>query len=121
MRKRSRHEIHVDLMQAILGHTDPKDIATSTHLPLSDTLKHLDFLVSEGFVRIPRRAKKEREYRLTPTGSEALEGYLDLGKTRSKHRDLLSSRLHNKVESGFSEPDIESLDAKPHLIAQIRD
>jgi len=80
MRRRSRLETYLDLIQAVSLNGNSIDIGKQVSLPLSDVEKHLSFLASQGFIRITKQEKQRIRYELTAKGFEALEALQELTK-----------------------------------------
>jgi len=78
MRTRSRLEIYIDLLRAVTNQSDPVDIARKANLTLSVTEKHLDFLASQGLVKIAGLDKNRARYGRSPRGLEVLEALQNL-------------------------------------------
>lgn len=73
MKRRSKLEIYLDLLRAVSQSGKPTRIGNQANLSWKDTLKHLDFLELQGFIRVVKEKRGRIEYRLTPKGLEALE------------------------------------------------
>ena len=59
---------------AVSQTSKPTRIGNQANLSWRDTKRHLEFLVSQGFVTVVKGEKERRiEYRLTKKGFEALE------------------------------------------------
>jgi predicted transcriptional regulator len=78
MRRRSRLEIYLDLLQAVSKNPKLADVAKKARLSSSTTTNHLAFLASQGFVSNSITDDNKIEYELTAKGFEALMAFLRL-------------------------------------------
>ena len=81
MRRRSRLEIYLDLLNAVSRSPNFIDVAKKTKLSLSTATKHLTFLASQGFISTLIIDDGKIEYELTAKGFEALMAFLRLSTT----------------------------------------
>ena len=72
MRKRSRLEIYLDVLEAVSKVGKLTHIGNLANLSWKDTVKHLGFLELNGFVKRNKRKDGSEEYILTQKGLEAL-------------------------------------------------
>ncbi len=74
MKKRSRYEIYLDILDAVRrkGSTPITRISYSAQLPVDRTKKIVDFLVSKGLLKEENMGDR-RVYRLTERGGAFLE------------------------------------------------
>lgn len=73
MKRRSKMEIYLDLLEAVSKTSKPTRIGNQANLSWKKTQKHLEFLERNGYVRVAKRTKSGRlEYELTKKGFETL-------------------------------------------------
>jgi predicted transcriptional regulator len=81
MRRPSRLEIYLDLLQAVSKHRDPISVGRTLNLSQSDTENHLSFLAQQGLVKTKKQGNNIAKHELTLRGLEALtrfENYLKM-------------------------------------------
>jgi len=87
MKKRSRLEIYLDILEAVSKVGKLTHIGNLANLSWKDTVKHLRFLELNGFVKRDKRKGGGEEYRLTQKGLEALS-------TLRKITEALTSKVN---------------------------
>ncbi len=85
MRNRSRLEIYLDLIRVVSKQSDITSIRRKANLPLGETERHLDFLASQGLVKIVGLDGSRARYELTSRGLDILEAL----QTLTEHRHPL--------------------------------
>ncbi|OYT49780.1 hypothetical protein B6U79_01100 [Candidatus Bathyarchaeota archaeon ex4484_231] len=95
MRRRSKLEIYLDLLQAVSKHRDLMVIARKARLSISTAEKHLSFLGSEGFISTSVLEDSKIDYELTAKGFEALMAFLRLTAKENRFSDTnLTLKTH---------------------------
>ena len=87
MIRRSKLEVYLDLMRAISVDGNPIHIAEKVSLPMSDIRKHLEFLSSQGFMKV-KIAGGGAEYELTRRRHGVLEALRGL----TEHKPAISPK-----------------------------
>ncbi|MFQ5969646.1 MAG: winged helix-turn-helix domain-containing protein [Nitrososphaerales archaeon] len=81
MKRRSRLEIYMDVLVALLdGPKNPTKLMYATNLSWVPVQECLNVLINRGLVQESRRSYRRRIYTLTQTGSEMIGRYKDFLK-----------------------------------------
>ena len=89
MRRRSKLEIHLDVLTAVSETGRLTHIGNLANLSWKDTVKHLEFLKLKGFVEARRTEDGRVKYALTQKGLEALETLQEIVEALSPEKKVI--------------------------------